>query len=88
MMLGERLEGSTSSSRRSDSSDRAVDIEHADELPSSFISGITSSDRDALSHAMWPGNSSTFGTRNVTRRSAAVPQTPRPSGIRTHAGCP
>ncbi len=40
------------------------------------------------SHAMWPANSCTFGTTTVARRAAAVPHTPLPSAMRTHAGLP
>ncbi len=47
--------------------------------------GTTISERDAESQAMWPGNSCTSGTMTVARLCAAVPHTPRPSAMRTHA---
>ena len=37
---------------------------------------------------MWPGNSCTFGTSIELRRAAAVPHTPLPTAMRTHAGLP
>ena len=40
--------------------------------------GITISDRDALSQAMWPGNWCTSGTSWVRFSRTAVPQTPFP----------
>jgi len=51
-------------------------------------SGTTSSERDAASQAMWPGNSSTSGTTIAVPRAAAVPHTPLPQAIRTQAGLP
>jgi hypothetical protein len=51
-------------------------------------SGTTSSERDAESQAMCPGNCSTSGTSCVRRVLAAVPHTPRPSAMRTQAGWP
>src|SRR5690606_32163666 len=44
-----------------------------------MYSGTTSSERDAASQAIWPGNASTSSTRWVWRELAAAPQTPRPS---------
>src|SRR5690625_242252 len=57
-------------------------------LPSSSTNGTTSSEREAASQAMWPGNASTSSTRWVVRVLAAAPHTPRSSGIRTQAGWP
>jgi elongation factor P len=51
-------------------------------------SGTTTSEFDAASQAMWPGKRCTSGTISVARRSAAVPQTPWPSGMRTQATRP
>ena len=48
----------------------------------------TISEREAESQAMWPSNAVTSGTTIVERRAAAVPHTPRPNAMRTHAGCP
>src|SRR2546423_9693296 len=53
-----------------------------------FINGTTISEFDALSQAMCPGNSCTFGTIIVSHFAAAVPQTPSLIRIRTHAGFP
>src|SRR3984885_11322878 len=53
-----------------------------------WTSGTTISERDAASQAMCPGNSLTSGTTKISRRSAAVPQTPRPMAMRTHATLP
>ena len=50
--------------------------------PAPEMSGITTSDADAESHAIWPGNAWTSGTTSVSRRSQAVPQTPLPRAIR------
>ncbi len=50
--------------------------------------GTTISLLEAESHAMCPGNLSTSGTTIVRRSAAAVPQTPRPNAMRTHAGLP
>ena len=55
---------------------------------SSTTSGTTISERDAASQTMWPGNACTSGTRCVARVAAAVPHTPLPTAMRTHAGCP
>ncbi len=52
------------------------------------MTGTTSSLREAESHAMWPGNAFTSGTTTLRRSAAAVPHTPLPSGMRTHAGLP
>src|SRR5665213_508875 len=52
------------------------------------MSGMTISERDAASQAMWPGNWSTSGTTMVMRCRAALPQTPVPSAMRTQAGLP
>ena len=76
---------------RSASSNRASTGLSRSSTPSSvspFSSGTTSSDRDAVSQAMWPGNASTSGTRTDRRCAAAVPQTPLPSAMRTQAGRP
>src|SRR5690606_19039889 len=51
-------------------------------------SGTTSSERDAESQGIWPGKASTSATRCVSRLTAAVPQTPRPSAMRMQAGWP
>ena len=51
-------------------------------------SGTTISEREAASQAMCPGNSCTSATTSVRRSAAAVPHTPRPSAMRTHAGLP
>src|SRR5699024_837826 len=50
-------------------------------LPPASTSGTTSSERDAASQAMWPEKALTSSTRWVVRVLAAVPHTPRPSGI-------
>ena len=50
--------------------------------------GTTISDREAASQAMCPGNAFTSGTTSVSRRAAAVPHTPLPSGMRTQARLP
>ena len=52
------------------------------------VIGTTISALDAVSQTMWSGNSCTFGTSTVSRRWAAVPHTPLPSGMRVHAGLP
>ena len=52
------------------------------------VSGTTISEREAASQAMWPGKLCTSGTTSVSRRAAAVPHTPFPSGMRTQAGLP
>src|SRR5687768_17498038 len=41
-----------------------------------FSNGTTISEFEALSQAMWPGNSCTFGTITVSAFAAAVPHTP------------
>ena len=53
-----------------------------------LCSGITISEFEALSQAMWPLNSWTFGTSWVSPLAAAVPQTPLPQGMTTQAGRP
>src|SRR5687768_1752337 len=57
-------------------------------LPSAATSGTTSSELDAESQAMCPGNACTSSIRWVCRVLAAAPQTPLSSGIRTQAGSP
>ncbi len=55
---------------------------------SSRTSGTTISERESASQAMWPGKACTSGTSWVVRVAAAVPHTPLPNAIRTHAGLP
>src|SRR5690606_34841506 len=50
--------------------------------------GTTTSEREAASQAMCPGKALTSATTWVSRVVAAVPQTPRPSAMRTQAGLP
>ena len=56
--------------------------------PSAVTMGTTSSDRDRLSQAMWPGKAWTSGTTIEARCDAAAPQTPRVSAMRVQAGRP
>ena len=56
--------------------------------PASFpatANGTTISESDAESQAMWPSNACTSSTTIVSSRSAAVPHTPRPTGILVQA---
>ena len=53
---------------------RAVEIEHAEQIVPPISSGTTSSERDAVSQAIWPGKASTSGTSDgaaLRRRRAA-----------------
>ena len=56
--------------------------------PPGAASGTTISAFEAASHAMWPGNACTSGTTIVSFFTYAVPHTPAPNAMRTHAGLP
>jgi hypothetical protein len=76
---------------RSASSKRAGLGESMSKTPRStpaVTMGTTSSDRERLSQAMWPGKAWTSGTRIASRREAAAPQTPRVRAMRVQAGRP
>ncbi len=82
---------STSSPRASSASKRACNGLSRSSTPinrSPSRIGTTTSEFDAESQAIWPGKSCTSGTTTVSRRAAAVPQTPVPIGMRMQAGLP
>jgi len=82
---------SSSSPAASSSSNRADEGLSRSSTPrnSSFlINGTTISEFEALSQAMCPGKSFTFGTIVVAHFAAAVPHTPWPIRMRTQAGLP
>lgn len=57
-------------------------------LPVNEITGTTTSDSVDDAHAIWPGNSCTFGTSWVFWVLAAAPHTPLEKGILRHARLP
>src|ERR1044072_3325912 len=86
-----RTRTSSSNPRASASSNRAGDGLSRSSTPinrASFIKGTTISEFDALSQAVGPGNSCTFGTITVSHFAAPAPHTPWPTLLRTHAGLP